>query len=543
MNTRDTDPRVEDRARQLAERHKATRGSGVSTRGPGLDRLSTDLLKRLPVIERVLREAYTGFASDAFGSAVPEERGTLSGVAEWVLDNYYVIQKAIRQIGENMPRGYYRRLPKLVGTDDRSPLSGYPRVYAVAREIIRIAEGQVDVDRVRRFIRAYQEVRPLTMGEIWALPTMLRLSLVELLAWTVGGAAGLEIPINEEPFPGPVELENKGDEAIVAGVINSLRAIDDHEWDDFFEATSLVEETLRLDPADVYPEMDFDSRDRYRGVVEKLARETDQSEQEVARAALRLARRRAARPRAARPRAEHVGFYLVGRGRAQLEEAVGFRPGLLEQARRWVFGHPTPVYLGSIAVITGLVLAGVLLYAHGAAGGGQPAVGLGALAAVALLTLLPASIVGVNLTNMVITRAVPPRVLPKLDFSDGIPADYRTMVVIPALLSSDDEVDFLLRQLELHYQGNADPQLGFALLSDFADAPQKQMPEDEHLLQRAREGIRRLNRTYGKGGRAEGAEGPFPPRETLESQGVVLDGVGAEARQAGRVQPPAARRA
>jgi cyclic beta-1,2-glucan synthetase len=485
---------LEDQAHKLAEQHGASRISGA--RPTPRDRLAT--------LHKALREAYAEFVSRS------EEREVLSGVAEWILDNFYVVQQATRQIGENMPAGYYRRLPKL----DESTLRGYPRVYALAREILRAVGGQLDVDRVKRFVRAYQEVRPLTMGEIWALPTMLRLGVLELLTWSVADAAGLEISDAEGRLPGPVKLEEQRDEAIVANAINSLRAIDAQDWDAFFEALSLVEEALRLDPANVYAAMDFDSRDRYRGVVEELARAVDQSEQDVAETALRLARGRsqndfeeAGESRRFGIRVEHVGFYLVGEGREELEEVIGFRPVVLERVRRWIFDHPTPVYLSSISIITVLLLMVALVYAE-SVGAGSPA-----LIAVALLGLVPASTVAVNLVNAVITRTVPPRVLPKLDFSDGIPRDYRTMVVIPSLLTSNEEVDFLVRQLELHYLGNADPEVGFALLTDYADASEKHMPEDEEVLEQAKAGIQRLNDRYREQTTSQdgdgGERGPF----------------------------------
>jgi cyclic beta-1,2-glucan synthetase len=516
-------PGLEGRAHRLAERQSASSGPGTAP--TPVDRLS--------VLQATLREAYLAFLQES------EERGTLSGVAEWLLDNYYIVQQAISQVRENMPPGYYRRLPKL----DETPLAGYPRIYAVARELIRAARGHLDIDRLERFFRAYQEVRALTMGEIWALPTMLRLSILELLASAVveqresppsgalrgiganGGWRSSEA-LHAPPLPWVDAVsEEKADEAIVAAAVNSLRAISAQDWDAFFEAASLVEDTLRLDPLGVYAEMDFESRDRYRGVVEELARAVGLTEQEVAQEALKLAEE-ARQREGSKERAQHVGFYLVAEGRDQLEDAVQFRPRLPERVRRWIFDHAALTYLGSIALITALVLVGALAYAL-AAGAGA-----GTLVATVVLALLPASIVGVNVVNTVVTRTVAPRVLPRLDLSDGIPGEHRTMVVIPALLTSKEEVDFLLGQLERHYLGNGRAghgQLGFALLTDFADAPQKHMPEDEALLEQAKEGIRRLNHKYGRGvasgsagggvvplssslpegGRGEGRRGPF----------------------------------
>ena len=504
---------LEDRAHKVAEQHKASRQPGATP--TPLDRLST--------LQQVLRRAHAVFLERS------EERGTLSGVAEWLLDNFYVLQQAVRQVRENMPLGYYQRLPKL----DDGPLEGYPRVYALAREIIRAADGHVDIAQLKRFVRSYQEVRPLTMGEIWALPTMLRLSLLEVLTRIVAEplksdpsfADFVPVPFEGHKIPGPALPSDRADEAIVADAINGLRAIDAQDWDAFFEAISLVEGALGLDPLGVYADMDFDSRDRYRGVVEALARAVDRSEQEVAQEAVRLAEeaRPAETSRAGRGggrversdpvagdhlRAQHVGYYLVDEGRRELEEAIGFQTNLAERVRRWIFAHATSVYLGAIFLVTVLILSGALAYAHSAGAGAA------ALVVTGVLSLVPASVVGVNVVNTIITRTVPTRVLPRFDFGDGIPDAYRTMVVLPVLLTSEDEIEFLLGQLERHYVGNKDPQFGFALLTDFADASEKHMPEDEDLLQQAKDGIRELNRKYRQDGTEErggsaSRDGPF----------------------------------
>jgi len=344
------------------------------------------------------------------------------------------------------------------------------------------------------------------MGEIWALPTMLRLCVLEALTWRVVQATDGDEDAFDGDLPGPPEVGEQADERVVAGAINSLRAIETEDWDAFFEAVSLVEETLCLDPANVYGAMDFDSRDQYRAVVEELARAVDDSEQHVAQEAVRLARRQARKNvddsysnEVFRHRKAHVGYYLIGEGRSELEDIVGSRPDALERIRRRIFDHSELVYLASIGLLSALVLAGALLYAY-AAGAGV----LGMMV-VAILALIPASVVGVNLVNVVITQTVSPRVLPKLDLSDGMPPECRTMVVVPSLLISNEDVDFLLRQLELHYLGNTDPEFGFALLTDFADAPEKHMPEDEDLLERTKDGIRRLNARYGQSDPMEGA--------------------------------------
>jgi cyclic beta-1,2-glucan synthetase len=463
---------LEDLALDLAQQHRA------STR-PGQ---SPTLLDRLELLASWLRQVVTYYRREA------ERQEVLPGTAEWMLDNDHVVRQGVRQVRTNLPPGYYGRLPKL----EDSTLEGYPRAYALASTLLQHDEARVDPDRLARFVRAYQAGTPLTMGELWALPSLLRLGTLEFLAQTVVRAveleppAWLDSPLALRPPEGPETA------ALVGNCIRSLRTIATHDWDSFFESVSCVEELLREDPAGVYAQMDFETRDRYRKVVEELAAGTERSEEEIAQAAVGLARQAGAAENVRLP-ADHVGYYLHDGGRQALELDLEYRASLRVRVRRWLFGHALAAYLGTIALSILAVLAALLAYGW-AAGATRLQ-----LAGIVLFALLPASVVAVNLTNLAVMRLVPPRVLPKMDFRDlrGIPPEHTAVVVIPALLSDDDEMDSLLQQLERHYLGNIDPNLGFVLLTDFPDAPQEQMPEDEKILTRAREGIEALNRRYG----------------------------------------------
>ncbi|HUV89165.1 MAG TPA: hypothetical protein VMY80_05905, partial [Anaerolineae bacterium] len=328
-----------------------------------------------------MHDAYEHFAR------VSEAQGLLSYEAEWLLDNFYVVQQTVRQIRESMPKGYYRRLPKL----ESSHLAGYPRVLALALAIIECDQGRLDMERVVRFVRAYQRVTPLTMGELWALPTMLRLGVLELLAQTVGRDIDAQNH-REKNAPMGVSLpEGLAGETIVASCMLNLHTLAAQDWKAFFEDVSLVEKTLRSDPVGIYARMDFDTRDRYRKVVEELALATEQEEQAVASAAVGLAQEHLPEIKAlslySLPRTAHVGFYLLDAGRHQLETRLGYYPTWSVRLRRWLFEHPTPVYLGGIAMLTLVALLGVAGYA--AVAGGRPAQLIGAV----LLSLLPATTV------------------------------------------------------------------------------------------------------------------------------------------------------
>ncbi len=189
-------------------------------------------------------------------------------------------------------------------------------------------------------------------------------------------------------------------------------------------------------------------------------------------------------------RRSHIGFYLIDAGRPLLEKKIKYRPEFMSGIRRWFLTHPTSTYLGSICLITLLIFLGLLVYTNAVGGS------LSDLVVIALLGFILGLDASINLVNWNVTHAIQPSSLPRMDFSEGIPSDYRTMVVIPSLLSNTEELDSLLQDLELHYLRNPDPQLTFALLTDFDDAPEQQMPNDEQLLSAAKAGIDSLNQKY-----------------------------------------------
>jgi cellobiose phosphorylase len=497
------------------------------------------LLPRLEKNARALAEAYRQINA----AAAREE--TLTPDAEWLLDNYYIIDEVLREVRHDLPRGYYRKLPKL--TD--GPLAGYPRIYPLALSLIAHTDSGLDEAHIRRFVQAYQEVAPLTIGELWAVPTMLRLGLIEnlrrladqmLAAWTerrraevwlaqrgsgllpplpagapltdafvvralhtlrdVGPPAAFEalkLLLAERGLDAAevVRRENQRqavNQVSVGNCVTSLRLLAALDWAVFFEHTNLVDPLLRQDPAGVYEGQDFATRDRYRQAVEKLARRSRFTEVETARRVLKLARQgqqAKAAGQTDRP-VDHVGYYLIGPGLRTLRAEVGYRPAPMERLRDALLHHPHAYYFGTILFLTAglLVLTGALA----AAGGAGP----GLIALAVLAALLPASELAVGLVNYGTTLFLPPRVLPKLDFREGIPADCATFVVMPSLLVRPESAAVLLEKLEVHYLANPDPQLRFALLTDFADAPTETRPEDEGYLRAALEGVQALNRRY-----------------------------------------------
>ncbi len=400
---------------------------------------------------------------------------------------------------------------------------------------------------------AYQTVAPLTIGELWAWPSMLKIALIENLrrlaeetlaarearlaadryldqiagAGTAGAMAALPDTLETAfvvrllqrmreygPLVSPVRaaveerLTAQGMTAedvirtehqaqataqvSVGNAITSLRLCSTLDWAVFFESVSLVEQVLRRDPAAAYGQMDFQSRDRYRQAVEELAEPSGEAQ---LRAALRVVEsaRHAAEQGSPDDRAAHVGYHLIGAGRRKLETDVSYQPTLEGRARRFVSTHATSVYLGSIGLATGILL--IIAAAYARVSGGDA---WAELLAVALL-LFPASELGIALVQRLAAHFLPPRRLPRLEFLHGVPERARTMVVIPTLLTSVHGVEELIEHLEVLALGNSDPQIHFAILSDFTDAAAESMPGDAEILDAAERGIAALNAETGGG--------------------------------------------
>ncbi|MBW2282470.1 MAG: hypothetical protein JRG82_17160 [Deltaproteobacteria bacterium] len=435
-------------------------------------------LASLPAMSKWVTEAHT----------ILPKQPAAAKAAEWLMDNGYLVERALRQIREDLPAGYYARLPALAIEDESRP----PRVYALAHGLVHATRLQLTAESITRFVSAYQRVETLDLAELWALPTMLRLTCIEVLVSSLERiapelAAPFEVARSETL---PLRLD---DTECVARSIRGLAMLNAISWPEFVEATSAIDAVLRHDPAGAYSKTDSQTRDRYRSSVEELARRSHHDEREVARRALAHARRATDASRA-----RHVGFWLIAEGRERLEDSLRYRAGWLERGRRGLRRRATGVYLGALVLLTAsfvlvpasyLALVGADLAAWA---GGLP------------LLLLPASMLALTVLHWTISRILPPSVLPKLALEGGIPSEFKTVVVIPSLLGSPGDVAHLLLQIERHYFSNPDPNLRFVLLTGFPEADEPRRPEDPALLEQAVRGIADLNRRM-----ASGASGPF----------------------------------
>ncbi|NLC24387.1 MAG: cyclic beta 1-2 glucan synthetase, partial [Oxalobacter sp.] len=516
-----------------------------------LDRKKTPdrLLPRLAENETVLHRVF-----NLLSSAVKSEN-RITPAAEWLLDNYYLIDEQIQTAKRHLPSQYSKELPKLAS----GPSEGRPRVYDLALEIVSHGDGRIDAGKITAFISAYQSVALLTMGELWAIPIMLRLALIENLRrvavrvaisrkhhelaeeWVQkfldtaeNNPADLILQVADLARSHPpmvsafvaemtrrlqsqkailtlplawiserlsetgmtieqlVVLETQrqaADQVSISNSIASIRLLGSMDWHDFFESVSLVEQTLKTDPAGIYSEMDFHSRDYYRHLIEKIAKHSPFTENEVAEKAIEMAHRNASQDEA-EPRSSHVGYYLAAEGLPLLEEITGMRKTLGESIMGWFTGSRVFAYIGSIIVLSVLFTAGMLSLTA------APAFPMWFRILLGITTLIASSQLAVSLVNWIAMLAAPSVPLPRMDFSKGIPDGCETLIAIPCMLINKENIDKLCETLEIHYLGNRDEKLHFCLLSDFLDADTGSAATDDELVQYVKEKIEELNRQY-----------------------------------------------
>ncbi|MBL0163060.1 MAG: cyclic beta 1-2 glucan synthetase [Xanthomonadales bacterium] len=491
--------------------------------------------------------------------AASQSSSRLTPADEWLLDNIYLIEEQIRISRRHLPKGYSRQLPRLVGSG-----AEIPRVYDIALAAISHGDGRVDAEGLLRFVAAYQTISPLQLGELWAIPIMLRLALIENLRraaariiaqrtdrnladyWadqfvamaaldpknvvlTVadmarsnppvattfvaelarrlqGQGSILALPLNwieqwlaqsGQTIERMVQLESQqqaADRVSIANSIGSLRFLEVLDWREFVETLSVVEDLLRKDPDNTYAKMDFATRDNYRGVVERLARRGRLAEHDVAAGVLTLARTHVVSGTPTAP-AAHVGYYLIDKGIAELETVLSLRRGIRVRLLRWLQRIPLFTYIAPTAIIVSFFTYGMIAEAHAQLSA------FGVVWLAAILSVIAFSDLGVALVNRLATRLVRPGPLPRLDFSKGIPDDARTLVVVPTMLGNVPAAQNLVEALEVRYLANRDSNLQFALLTDFLDADQAELPADSTVLDAAQHEIEALNARYSENGR------------------------------------------
>ncbi len=539
---------LQETARDLAGMHEFAKVTGdIKTVQPILDKAKGVLDKTYRTLSRLAKEGED-----------------LSSAAEWLIDNYYIIQEQIVQIPVDFPKEYQRTIPAL----QKGELQKMPRVYELVLNYLNYTDNVVDTESLSRYLHSYQEREPLMQGEIWAIPIMIRLNLIEKLAEKASrillrkrvrrevGELIEQIKALETAEPGVVTgrlsgwmnrlaegpqhlylieiynaLQAEGllhdeqkrwvgyrfrkfdltlEEAMrieaqqqsriqvsIQNAVVSLREVSEYDWSEFVEANSLIDQILRLDPAGVYPEMDAQTRDSYRKVVERLSRRSRMSEPEVAESVLLMSERQENGERLHPAERlyhrewirQHVGYWLVGEGYQELAARVDYSMPVRERMTRFL-DRRHGLYISAIGAHT-LILLMILWVVTGVAAADT----LEALFLL-LIAFFPALDLSVSAVNRFFAFFLPPRVLPKMSYKSEIPDESRTLVVVPTMITSPADVRRQAELLEIRSLANPNSELQFVLLSDFTDADKQVKEKDKEILKEAGETIAELNQKY-----------------------------------------------
>jgi cyclic beta-1,2-glucan synthetase len=525
---------LEEHARQLAKDHRMD--SAVQR--------DFHLLKRLARISVWIAE----ISLDLSDATRLEQ--VANPVVEWILDNQYILDGNARDVQRNLTKRFYGELPILPD----EPFRGFPRAYGIAKELVSLSDLRVDRENILAFLDAYQKEKPLRIAELWAIPQMLRIVLIEGIQ-TLMARAVTELHEREmanywsnrlitanrkdanlffsflaelaesQPDPSPYFasqlMGNLADETSailpvqnwlertlkkslrdlnlreqsrqskdllsIGNAVTSLRVLALLDWRKIFERLSRVEQVLRLDPAGIYAQMDFRTRDRYRRAVEELARGSGLEEEQVARRALEAAAA-SARDAAGDLRRLHIGLFLIREGREALARSIHGRDPLRERILRAVYRYHTPFFLIWFFGIPAAILPCVAYFGLG----GLPP--LSQILALFLL-LIPVSQFSLDVEKYLLTRLLPARTLPKMDFEKtGIPDAFRTLVVVPLLLANTETIREEVSKLEIRYLANPENNLLYGLFTDFMDCDAASCEEDAGLVKTVAACLEDLNR-------------------------------------------------
>ncbi len=530
---------MEVHARHLAQSHRLS-----------VEPAPEQLLKNLAENEEVLLRV-THLLQDAV-----KEKSRVTPAGEWLLDNFYLIEEQIRLGKRHLPKGYSKGLPRLTNGD----LAGYPRVYDIAIQIISHSDGRVDIHSLSNFISDYQKISELTIGELWAIPIMLRLALLENLSRVAARIAIDRIDSAQanhwaKLILDTVERNKKDLVLVIADMARSnppmvsafiaefsrklqwkgpdmslpLTWIEQHLSEQGTTINALVLAENQKQAADqvsmsnsisslrFLAKMDWREFMETMSVVEQTLRQDINgfysqmdfhTRDHYRHAVEKIAKRSKLSEREVAERAlELAKQSAVTDPTDQRKSHVGYYlvnrgTRLTEKASSMRLSASESVtskinsYKYSVYVLSSLLLTAVIAYGLTIKAQSDGVTGYW-LIAVGVLTTLAGSHFALAIVNWLATLWVKPKPLPRMDYSKGVPVESRTMVVVPTLVANKNQVDKLIEDMEIRFLANRDKNIVFGLLTDFKDADQQFVPGDETLVHFLKIGVEDLNRKYG----------------------------------------------
>ncbi|WP_019223162.1 GH36-type glycosyl hydrolase domain-containing protein [Bartonella rattaustraliani] len=478
-------------------------------------------------------------------NAAAQNDETISPSAQWLIDNHYTIDKTIQQLRRNLSKAFIKKLPLYQQKE------GIPRIFALAWLYIAYTDSRFSQKTLTAMINGFQEVCVLKIGELWALPSVIQMLLIEnvyrlslrieqrrhmrILAYqaadiisrtdnetklhalftqfepftvdttfsarlfyrlrgaSVSTAAltWLEKQLQKRDCNLETVTANEHDRQAADGttmgnIIRAFNVIEDVDWTVWFETVSSVDSILRENSD--FSKIDSHSRNIYRQVIEKIARFSPFNEVEIAQKAIEMAH--SSSKESPHHKKSSVGWYLVDEGRNAFEKACYYNPPLFTKWAKALFCSKIRIIAIPVSLLTLVFLLAVYALLR------TSSITPWMLILFTALALFPAMEVAFAFFNTVVSWLIPSKQLIGYEYKEGIPKQARTMVVVPTLITSRDDIDEQVRNLEIHYLSNPKGAIHFALITDWVDAPLRETQDDLDLLHYAQGCIDKLNRRY-----------------------------------------------
>ena len=529
---------------QIKECGAAFARNGAKTKLPGF--APFDFFARHKENEKEILRVYRSANADV------DAGESITPAAEWLLDNHYIIEEAIQEVRRDFPKKFYDQLQTL--TIDGMVM---PRTMALAWLYVAHTHSTVSNQGLLALVEGFQSVEMLKIGELWAVPSLVRYILVENLRRISSRVEQSRIT-RKKANAAVDELIRLNDDAKVA---EFLKTLEPYTSDNTFAtqflyrlrdgshtsglAVTWLEKRLaeagtdaesvmmaehnRLSSGNVtmgniikslrliddtdwsvwveevsavdkllwdetdYAKLDPGSRNSYRRRIEKLARRCDKTEMEIAQIAMAMTEAAKASGEG-QAREPNIGDFIMGQQTQKLEKAIGYRvPLSVSFVRQWR-------KLNWLSIAAPVLFLTVV--ALGIVGYFMLHAGMGWAETILLLLMfsLPASEGATGLFNFFVTMYLTPARLVGYEFKEGIPQEARTLVVVPTLIGNRDSVDELVRNLEVHYLANPRGEVYYALLSDWPDSQEEESERDLEILDYARREVANLAARYDEDG-------------------------------------------
>lgn len=454
---------------------------------------------------------------------------------EWLLDNFYIIEETVKQIKTELP---LKKYINFLGIGN-GPYKGFARIYVLASEIVAYTDNKIEKNDLEIYLTSYQTKKNLSMEEIWNIGLFLNIAIIENIreicekiytsqmqkykaeniverlvenkqksellcknnssrkiskkVWedmqypfieymsyilkrygkkgysylnaleeTVE-LAGMTVSdvIKKEHFDIAVRKVSIGNS------ITSIKKIQRINFLEIFEKVNGVEELLKQDPANVYDKMDNKTKEYYRNKIKEISKKTKISEIYITRKMLEIAN-----TKEIGSKQSHIGYYLIDKGVSELY--IGLKrkkkDSISEKSKTRIYICFTTFITMIFSIIIGYLVNKMTNNIY-----------LGFIGFI--LFLIPVSELVIQLIQYILSKIVKPKLIPKLDLTNGIDEENTTMVVIPTIIKSKEKVKELMRKLEVYYLANESSNIYFTLLGDCSESTKKEEDFDNEVIE------------------------------------------------------------